>query len=133
MSYCMYMPPLLNMFNHAPVAFSYLRSIWANVGMSFGSVTSRVMSSAYVTTAVRVALPILKPVSVSSGNHMKKFRLKANSNILKGQHFVTPHCIGIGPVVWPLKWIVKFALPYMFFVKAIHLVLKPHTDSSLNI
>jgi len=52
------------MFNHASVASWYLRSVSANAGMSFVSVINNFMSSAYATTAVRIALPILIPVSV---------------------------------------------------------------------
>ena len=120
------------MFKHAPVAFSYRRSVPANAGMPFGSVTSRVMSSAYATTVVRVPLPILIHVSVRSKSHSRGFRHKANSNILNGQPCRTPHCIGIGHVVCPLMWIEEYAWSYMFFMRAMNLVLKPYTASSLN-
>ena len=95
-----------SMFNHAPLAFSYLRSVWANAGISFGSITNRVMSSAY---AVHVPLPILIAVSVCSKSHRRGFRHKANSNILNGQPCRTPHCMGIGHVVCPLMCIEEYA------------------------
>ena len=120
------------MFKLAPVAFSYLRSVSANAGMSFGFVTSRVMLSAYATTAVRVTLQILIPFSVWSRDQSKGFRLKANSSILNGQPCRTPHCMGIGPVVCPLMWIEEYTWSYMFFIKAMNLVLKPYPYSSLN-
>ena len=56
------------MFKLTLVAFSYLRSVSVNAGSSFGSVTNKVMSSAYATVAVRVPLPIPIPVSVWSKN-----------------------------------------------------------------
>ena len=92
------------MFTRAPVAFSYLSSVSANVGLSFGPVTNRVMSSAYATTAVPVPLPILIPVSVRSKRHSKGFRHEANNNILNGQPCRTPHCMGKGDVVCPLTF-----------------------------
>ena len=100
--------------------------------MSFGSVTSRVMSSAYATTAVGVPLPILIHVSVLSKTHSRGFRHKANSNILNRQPFRTPHCMGIGHVVCPFTWIEEYAWSYVFFMRAMNLVLKPYTASSLN-
>ena len=90
------------MFTRAPVAFLYLHSVSASAEMSFGSVTNRVMSSAYASTAVRVPLPILIPVSVRSKSHSKRFRHKANNNILSGQPCRTPRCMGKGEVVCPL-------------------------------
>jgi len=96
------------MFKHAPAAFSYLRSVSANAGMSFGSVTCRIMPFACATTAVRVALPILIPVGVWSRSHSKGFRQKAKSYILNGQPCHTPHCMRIGPMVCPLMWIEEY-------------------------
>jgi len=122
----------VHMFTHAPVAFSYLRNVSANTGMSFGSVISRVMSSAYTTTADRVALPILIRWSVCSRSHSKGFRPKGNSNILNGQPCRNPHCMVIGPVVCQLTWVEEYSWSYMFFMKAMNLALKQYRDSSLN-
>jgi len=90
------------------------------------------MSSAYATTAVRVTLAILIPVSVRSKRHSKGFRHKANNNILNGQPCRTPHCMGKGDVVCPLMWSEEYACSYVFFMKAVNFVLKPYTANNLN-
>ena len=90
------------------------------------------MSSAYATTAVRVALPIRIPLSVWFRSHSKGFRLKTNSSILKGKPCLIPPCMGIGPIVCPLMCKEEYAWSYMFLIKPMNLVLKPYPDSKLN-
>jgi len=79
-------------FKHVPVAFSYLRSVSSNAGMSFGAVTSRVMSSAYATTAVSVALPFLIPVSVWSKSHSRVLDTRRIATYSTGS-LVVPHSV----------------------------------------
>jgi len=116
------------MFKLTPVAFSYLRSDSVIAGSSVGSVTNKVMSSAYATVAVRVPLPTLILVSVWSKSYRGGFRHKTNSSILKGQPCLTPPCMGIAPVVCPLIWIDEYASSYILFIRAINLALNPYTS-----
>ena len=79
------------MFTRVPVAFSYLRSVSANAGMSFGSVTNSYVICIH-TTALRVPLLILIPVIIRSKRRSKGFRHKQITTY-STDSLVVPHIV----------------------------------------